>query len=169
MNLEYKSLLSEGFSPQSKVWVYQASRLLTMSEAFDAAELIKGFVGQWLSHGDAVKAEGHLFFGQFVVLIADDSHTHVGGCSTDSSVRFIKMLGQKFNIDFFDRTALAFVVKDKIELLPFSQIQYAVENNFIDGDTLYFNNLVATKKDLEKNWIVPVKDSWLAKKITVAQ
>jgi hypothetical protein len=42
-----------------------------------------------------------------------------------------------------------------------------VENNFIDANTLYFNNTVLTKKELLEKWIVPVKDSWLAKRLPV--
>jgi hypothetical protein len=99
------------------------------------------------------------------VLMADESRVGVGGCSTDSSVRFIKSLGEKFGVDFFNRTNLAFVVKEKIQILPMSQLSYAVQNFFIDGDTLYFNNLVQTKNELEEKWIVPVKDSWLAGKV----
>ena len=59
-------------------------------------------------------------------------------------------------------------MKDKIELLPLSQLKYAFENNFIDADTFYFNNVVLTKKELESNWIIPIKDSWLAKKLPVS-
>jgi len=66
----------------------------------------------------------------------------------------------------FDRTSLAFVVKDKIQLLPLSQLQYAADNGFIGANTLYFNNLVQTKKELEEQWIIPVKDSWLAKRVS---
>lgn len=169
MNLEYKNLINTGFHPQSKVWVYQASRLLSIAEAFEAEDLIKEFITSWLSHGDAVNAEGHLFFGRFVVLIADESQTQVGGCSTDSSIRFIKMLGEKLGIDFFDRQALAFIVKDTIQVLPYSQIEYAVENNFLTAETPYFNNLVKTKEELEQQWIIPLKDSWLAKKVKLPQ
>ena len=66
----------------------------------------------------------------------------------------------------FDRTTLAFIVKDKVQLLPLSQLQYAVQNEFINADTLYFNNLVQTKKELESKWIMTVKDSWLNVKIS---
>jgi hypothetical protein len=51
-------------------------------------------------------------------------------------------------------------------LLPLSQLQYAVDNGFISGDTLYFNNLVQSKEELENKWIIPVKESWLANRIT---
>ena len=66
----------------------------------------------------------------------------------------------------FDRITLAFIVKDKIELLPFSQLQYSLDNGFINADTLYFNNLVQTKEELESNWMMPVKKNWLANKFS---
>jgi hypothetical protein len=165
MDLEYKHLLPESFSQESKVWVYQCNRLLRLSEALEAEEAINAFCTEWRSHGARVEAWGNLFFGQFLVLIADESSTGVSGCSTDSSVRFVKELGQKFAVDFFDRTNLAFVVKDKIQMLPLSQVAYAVKNNFIDENTLYFNNAITTKQQLETSWIIPVKDSWLSKKL----
>jgi hypothetical protein len=72
---------------------------------------------------------------------------------------------KKFGISLFDRMTLAFILKDKVELLPMSQLPYAAENGFINKDTLYFNNLVQTKEELENNWIIPISESWLAKKI----
>ncbi len=164
MNLEYKHLLPENFSPHSKVWVYQSNRLFMLSEALEIEDILKQFTAEWRSHGAEVDAYANLFFGQFVVLMADESRTTVGGCSTDSSVRFIKELGEKFQVDFFNRTNLAFLVKDKIQVLPMNQVQYAMDNQFINSDTLYFNNLVLTKEALENDWIIPLKQSWLAKR-----
>jgi hypothetical protein len=165
MNLEYKHLLDESFSPDSRVWIYQCSRLFSLSEAFEVEDMLNDFTGKWLSHGTPVKGAGYLFFGQFIILMADEKATGVSGCSTDSSVRLIKDIEQKYKITLFDRTTLAFVVKDKIQLLPLSQLQYGVDNNFISADTLYFNNLVQTKEELSTKWMIPVKDSWLNKKI----
>lgn len=167
MNLDYKYLLDGNFHPASKVWVYQSSRLFSMSEALEIEELLNQFTTQWKSHGTPVKGAGYLFFGQFIVLMADESATGVSGCSTDSSVRLIKDIEQRFGVNMFDRTMLAFVIKDKVQLLPMSQLQYASGNEFITGDTLYFNNLVQTKEELENEWLVPVKESWLANRIAV--
>jgi hypothetical protein len=166
MNLEYKYLLDGNFHPDSRVWVYQCNRLFTLNEALEIEELLKEFTRQWKSHGTPVKGAAHLFFGQFIILIADETATGVSGCSTDSSVRLIKDIEQKFGVNMFDRTTLAFVVKDKTQLLPLSQLQYAFDNGFINADTLYFNNLVQTKEELENKWIVAIKDSWLARKIS---
>ena len=167
MNFQYHTLLPTDFNPSSRVWVYQSSRLFLLSEALEIEEMLQQFVQQWNSHGEPVKGYANLFFGQFIILIADETAAGVSGCSTDSSVRLIKNIESSFNVNMFDRQMLAFVVKDKLQLLPFSQVGYAVQNNFIGPDTLYFNNLVQTKAELENNWIIPVKDSWIAKRIPI--
>jgi hypothetical protein len=167
MNLEYKHLLNNNFYPSSKVWVYQCSRIFSLSEALEIEQLLEEFTTNWKSHGTPVKGTGYLFFGQFIVLMADETAAGVSGCSTDSSVRIIKDIEERFKVNMFDRTTLAFVIKDKIQLLPLSQLNYAIENNFVTADTLFFNNMVQTKDELENKWIVAVKDSWLAKKITI--
>jgi len=165
MNTNYKEFLPPDFAGDSRVWIYQANRPFTISEAQQVTDLLKAFVKEWKSHGTPVKGYGNLFFGQFIVLMADESASGVSGCSTDSSVRLIKEIEQRFQIDLFDRQLLAFLIKDKIELLPLSQLGYALEKGFLNGDTLYFNNIVQTKQEVEENWIVAAKNSWLARKI----
>ncbi len=174
MNLEYKEHIPPGFNDSSRVWIYQSSRLFFISEALEMEEMLHDFVANWKSHGDTVKGFANLFFGQFIVLMADESATGVSGCSTDSSVHLIKSIEEKFKLQLFDRQNLAFVSKDKsdsfrIQLLPLNQLEYAVENNFINAETLYFNNNVLSKKDLMEKWIIPVKDSWLAKRLNFSE
>jgi hypothetical protein len=139
------------------------------NESLEIEEKLNVFSASWLSHGNKVKGAGLLFFGQFIILMADEKATGVSGCSTDSSVRLIKEVESRFGVNMFDRTSLAFVVKDKVQLLPLSQLQYGIDNGFINADTLYFNNLVPTKMELENNWIVPIKNSWLANKISLTK
>lgn len=165
MITDIKDHIPEDFNDNSKVWIYQSNRLFLMSEAFEMEDLLKNFVTGWKSHGDPVKGYANLFFGHFIIIIADETQAAVGGCSTDSSVHVIKAIEQKFNVNMFDRQNLAFIVKERVQLLPLGQLNYAAENNFITHGTLYFDNTVLTKKELLERWIVPVKDSWLGKRI----
>lgn len=165
MNVDYKHLLPADFAADSRVWVYQSSRLFSLGEALQIEDLLNHFVENWKSHGTPVKGFGTLFFGQFIILMADERATGVSGCSTDSSVRLIKEIEQLYKVSMFDRQNLAFIIKDKIELLPLGQLQYAFDNGFVKADTVYINNLVQTKEELENNWLIPVKESWLAKRI----
>lgn len=167
MNLNFQEQIPADFSAASKVWVYQCNRLFSMGEALDIEEMLENFTANWQSHGQTVKGYANLFFGQFIVIIADETATGVGGCSIDSSVRVIKEIEQKFRVSLFDRQTLAFVIKDKVEVLPLSQLNYAIENKFISAETLYFDNTILTKNELLNNWIVPIKSSWLSKRIQV--
>ena len=167
MNWNYQSLLPADFAPDSRVWIYQSSRLFGMGEALQIEDLLNEFVANWKSHGTPVKGFGTLFFGQFIILMADENATGVSGCSTDSSVRLIKQIEELYKVQLFDRQLLAFQVKDKVQLLPLPQLQHAIDNNFITADTLYFNNLVQTKEELENKWMIPVKDSWLTRRIAI--
>lgn len=168
MNTDFKELIPADFSDESRVWIYQSNRLFTISEALEIEELLKTFSDSWNSHGDDVKATALLLFGQFIVLIADEREVKVSGCSTDSSLRLIKNIEQDYRVHLLDRNLLAFLIKEKIQMLPLSQFNYSIQNGFITPETLYFNNLISTKKDLLNNWIVPVKETWLASRISPA-
>ncbi|HEV3222146.1 MAG TPA: hypothetical protein VGZ90_04670 [Puia sp.] len=165
MKFNYRELLPEEMDGSSRVWIYQSSRLFTISEVFQIEDKLTEFVGSWITHGTPVKGYGNLFFGQFIILMADETASGVSGCSTDSSVRLIKEMENIFKVQLFDRQLLAFFVKDKVQLLPLSQLSFGAASGIILPDTLYFNNTVATKTELENNWIIPVKDSWLASRI----
>ena len=168
MNLDFQSHIPTDLSDNSRVWIYQSSRLFFISEALQMEDMLNEFVAGWKSHGAPVKGYANLFFGQFIVIMADESDTAVGGCSTDSSVHVIKAIEEKFQVQMFDRQSLAFVIKDKVQLLPLNQLDYAVRNGFVTPGTLYFNNTVLTKKELLDKWLIPVKDSWLAKRLDLA-
>jgi len=168
MNFEYKHLLPEEFNDNSRAWIYQSSRLFTISEALHIEDILNDLVANWKSHGIPVKAYANLFFGQFIILMVDEAATGVSGCSIDSSVRAIQQIEKEFKVEMFNWQNLAFVVKDKVQVIPRQQFNYALENNFITTDTLFFNNVVGTKKELEENWLIPVSKSWLKAKIKTA-
>ena len=165
MNINFTEQIPEDFSDTARVWIYQSSRLFFLSEALQIEEMLEQFVTGWKSHGAEVKGYANLFFGQFIVLMADETEAGVSGCSTDSSVHVIKAIEKQFKVDLFDRQTLAFLINDKVQLLPLSQLNYAMENKFITANTIYINNTVTTKKELFENWLIAIKDSWLAKRI----
>ena len=165
MNLEYTHLIPTEFSNDSRVWIYQSNRIFSIAEALEIEKILSEFVNNWKTHGTPVKGFATLFFGQFIILMADEKQTGVSGCSTDSSVRTIKKIELDFNVSLFERTNLAFVVKDKIELLPLSQVQYALDKGFLTTNTLFFDHSVQTKSELINKWIIPIGSSWLGKRM----
>jgi len=165
MNINFQDLVPGDFNDNSHVWVYQSNRRFTIKETIKIEELLQNFTKGWKSHGTPVKGYANLFFGQFIILMADETAMGVSGCSTDSSVRLIKNIEQDFHVELFDRLMLAFIIQERIQLLPLSQIASYLENGLIGAGTLYFNNTILTKKELLNNWIIPVKESWLSARI----
>ena len=165
MNVNFHDLVPKDFNDNSHVWIYQSSRIFAPSEVKQIEELLKDFASNWKSHGTPIKGYGNLFFGQFVIFMADETASGVSGCSTDSSVRVIKNIEKDFGVDMFDRQMLAFIIDEKVQLIPLSQVNSLLEEGLLTADTLYFNNTILTKKELLKEWIIPVKKSWLAKRV----
>jgi hypothetical protein len=166
MSFNISEHLPEDFADTSRVWIYQSDRIFFMQEALEIEPMLANFVKEWKSHGTPVKGYANLFFGRFIILMADENATGVSGCSTDSSVHLIKDIENKFSVNMFNRTMLSFYIKDKVEQLPLSQLSYGIQNGFITPDTLYFDNTVLTKNALEKSWITEVKNTWLATKFS---
>lgn len=165
MNWEYKYLLNGNFHPDSRVWIYQSNRPFSETEVAEIVMILKEFTSQWKSHGSPIKGESYLIFDQFIILMADITDASLCGSSMDSAARLIKEFEQHFSVSLFDRTSLALIINEKVQLLPMNQLQQLVKDGSITGETIYFNNLAATKEELENKWMIPLKESWLARKI----
>ncbi|MGH2564066.1 MAG: hypothetical protein ACRDE5_06120 [Ginsengibacter sp.] len=165
MNVNFHALVPKDFNNNSHVWIYQCNRVFTLTEAIQIEELLKDFAANWKSHGTHVKGYGNLFFGQFIIFMADETASGVSGCSTDSSVRLIKNIEKDFQVDMFDRQLLAFIINERIQMIPLSQVNNFLEEGILSANTLYFNNTILTKEELLNSWIMPVKESWLAKRV----
>lgn len=163
---DLNNLIPQDFADNSRVWIFQSNRPFGEQEEKEINEQLYHFYAQWKAHGKDVKGWGKLLFKWFIVIIADeDAAEPVSGCSTDDMMRVIKSLERQYQVNLFDRLSLTFLVKDKVEILPMLQVQYALDKGYITDDTLLFNNLVATKSELLSNWMQPLKESWLASKV----
>lgn len=145
----------------SRVWVYQAARILSQTEAKELLEELDMFVSTWEAHSVKLKAKGEVFYDQFLVLFVDEKPQQATGCSIDKSVAFVKKMEERFGVRFMDRMMLAFRNENhEIQTLSMMEFQEKVANGEISENTIVFNNLVETKKDLIENWEVPAKESW---------
>jgi len=165
MKLELSELIPADFANESRLWVYQSSRPFSEKEEAEINEQLYHFYSQWQTHGQAVKGWAKLLYKQFVVVMADETGTNVSGCSTDGMVRVIKSMERQYKANFFERMTITFLVNDKAQMLPFDQIQYAIDKGYIHKDTLVFNNIVNTKGELLEKWLVPLNKSWLTNRV----
>ena len=162
MNTNFQGLIPQDFNDNSHVWVYQSNRPFTLQEAIAIEVLLHKFTKEWKSNGTAVKGYANVFFGHFIILIADESATGIRGFNADDSIRLIKNIEQDYKVELFDRLMLAFIIQERIQLLPLAELNLSIEKDLVTPDTLYFNNTILTKRELLNKWIIPVKESWLS-------
>ena len=158
----------EELPESTRVWIYQASRPLTIEEQGYILQQGRLFAEQWAAHGQQLRASVTVLHQHFVVIAVDEQHQLPTGCSIDGSVSFVRFAANALQakgapIDFFDRTLVAFWVNDSVKLIPLAQVKRQITDGQIPPDTLMFNNLAATKAELATRWQLPVQDSWLAR------
>ncbi|RCH54199.1 ABC transporter ATPase [Mucilaginibacter hurinus] len=148
------------FSPQSRVWIYQANRQLTEAELPRLQAALDNFVQTWTAHNNQLKAKAEIRYNRFLILIVDEAQAGASGCSIDKSVRFMEQLEQQFGISLFDRFNLAYRKGDEILSVPRHDFEELIKQGIITKDTIVFNNLVQNVAELETKWEVPFKESW---------
>jgi hypothetical protein len=139
-------------NPESKLWLYQTNRPLNSTEITWLNEQLEEFTKQWAAHGNQLKAAGEVLNPYFVALAVDLTHENASGCSIDSSVRFIKSVGEELKVDFFNR--LKMWVEDENgqqNLVPFKQI-IEQSQNFV------YNPLVEKVGDLDAKFKIRIGD-----------
>jgi len=149
--------------PNSKVWIYQADRLLTEEEAKQAEDKLEVFLENWQSHGKGVKAAGKVLHNLFIVLAADEDYNTPGGCSIDSSVHFLKTLEQELGVNLFNRSILALFSNERISLIRLNDIKEAIAKGLITKETLFFNNLAPNVASFKNQWLASFGSAWTAR------
>jgi hypothetical protein len=146
----------------ARIWIYQSNRLLTASEVEAITTKAQAFTQSWSSHSRKVDSAAQVLFDRFLIIAANEEQFNVSGCGIDSSVHFVKALGQELGIDFFDRFNIAYKEGEEVKAASRKEFEQLVESGAVNENTTIFNNMVTTKKDLVQGWMVPMKASWHA-------
>ena len=148
----------------ARIWIYQANRFLSNDEGLSIKVDLDNFVANWTAHGSQLAGKAEIVNNLFLVLEVDEEVAGVTGCSIDKSVHFIKSLGDKYTIDFFDRMRVAYIDdKGTLQIASRDQFSALVKDNVVNLSTIVFNNLIQTSEEFEKNWKIPFAESWHSK------
>ena len=146
-------------SDKARVWVYQASRELTMADIDLIDTHAPVFVQSWTAHNQQLEASFIILENIFLVLAVDESKTEASGCSIDKSVHFIKFLESKLNLSFTDRTRIAIKNNAKIEFLNFNDFKDNLKSGSMSGGIKLFNTLAKTKEEMIGKWLMNLEES----------
>ncbi|MFD2035748.1 hypothetical protein ACFSKL_13170 [Belliella marina] len=154
----------ENIAAHSRVWIYQSDRKFTAEELTWVKSHLKAFCEQWNSHGALMPTSFEIKFDQVIILSVDESNLGASGCSIDSSVRILREIEQKLGVNLLDQGKVGFLdSEDNLAINSVFGIKESVKSGIVNPETLILNPLVKEKADLDNNWLIAAKESWLNK------
>lgn len=153
----------EEMPAHARVWIYQANRTLTDDEVAAIGNGLKQFISNWQAHGKDLRASYQIPYNQFIMIAADQEFHQPTGCSIDSSVDVIRQIEQQFDLNLFDRMAIAFKQEQGVETVRMNELKGLATAGKLVGKSITFNNLIENVGQLESAWEVEAKDTWLSR------
>ncbi len=147
----------------SRVWIYQADRLLGKEEVSSIELALTQFTTSWEAHQNALQASFQVLYNRFIILAVDGSYYEPSGCSIDKSTAIIKEIEQAFSIKLLDRLTVAYLADAEVKTLKMKELKQKIESGEFSPEIPIFNNTVLTKGELEQNWQIPAGKSWLSR------
>jgi len=155
----------EQFSPDSKIWVYQADRELSIKEEENISIYLGNFCKDWTAHNQQLLAGFELLYHRFIILKVDETHTGASGCSIDKSVNALKELSNTMGIGFFNRVQLPYLDNDGIHTIHFNEVERGLEEKTISASTPFFDMNIKTLAQLDKAFLLPLQAHWAYPKV----
>lgn len=150
----------------SRTWIFTAGRELTEKEITLIREEAGKFCMQWTAHKVALHAMADVLYKNFLVIGVDEDKHGASGCSIDTMHAFIRKLVAETGVDFFDRMRIVYLDNDNVPRnVSLNQFSQLFKEGKTGTETLVFNSLVATGRDLSEQFIIPVKYSWVSARL----
>ena len=144
----------------SRVWVYSSNRKFIQKEIISIRKDLEDFLSIWTSHNQNLETAFELRYDRFIIIAVNQELNSASGCSIDESVRFIKKLENKYEVDLLDKMNIIFKQDKHLYHKKLNEFISMYKNNSVSLNTVVFNNLVKTVGEYKVKWEVPVKESW---------
>ena len=123
------------------------------------------FLDGWNAHGTSLAGAHEIRDNRFLIIKVDEEKYGASGCSIDKQLKFIKETEQKFSVELLNRLLVAYKSNSgKVEVVHASKIKDLFASGEINENTIIYNPAISTSAELESNFEIPLKESWLNEK-----
>lgn len=155
------------FPLESKCWIYAADRILTPLEIENIKDSGKLFVQSWTSHQKQMHATVDVLHDLFIIITVDESQADISGCGIDKSVAWVKQLGEKLNINFFNRTQIEMQLSDgSFNIVSKAAIASMLKNNAVNHQTIFANKNISNLNEFQQSFYVTLESTWFYSQVT---
>jgi hypothetical protein len=145
---------------EARLWIYQSTRPFNKKEETVLKSQLNAFTAEWTAHSKQLCAAGDILYNQFIVLAVDENQAGASGCSIDKSVKFMQGIENQYDVQLFERMNFAWLDDETVKTIPSSDFKRLYTEGVLTGETLVFDNLITSVKDLKANWLKPLGQSW---------
>jgi hypothetical protein len=156
MHIDFESL-----PDTSRIWIYQADRILNESEILLINNKLSEFVSEWNSHGTNLPASFSIKHNIFIIIAVNENDSSASGCSIDKSVNTIKSISDTLKVDFFNRNYIFILKNNTLEKSKLIDFKNDLKSGLISSETMFFDNTITTLYELKHNWLKKANESWL--------
>ena len=155
----------DSLSPESKIWIYQSEIPFDAETEGIVESKCADFCKIWTAHNQQLKAGYRILFHHFIVLIVDETQNDASGCSIDKSVHFIQDLGKEIHRNLLDRMNMFYLLNEHV--IPFHLLEIGTyhKQGMIHEDSLMVNTNISTLKQLDEQFLIPLKEHWAASRL----
>lgn len=152
-----------------RIWVYTFSKEISPEQMTELKAKCKNFVDNWTAHEVSLDATFSIEYNRFLIIKVNEQKYNASGCSIDKQLRFIKDLEALYGIELLNRLLVAYLDADSnVQVIKQSLVAELVKTNHITENTLVFDNTIATGNQLQSEWKKALKDTYLAKYLSVS-
>ena len=128
---------------------------MTEREINDIGNSIREYTEDWDSHGNTLIATAQVLNPFIVMIVVDQTKVGLCGGSVDKKTRFIKELGQKHGIDFFNRMNVTIQEDNEMKQIHFSELSN-------HPNAKVFDSLITNLGEFRQSWPKKIEDSHYA-------
>lgn len=153
----------QDLSPDSKVWVYGASRMLTKEEQNSIMAYLDQFCNEWAAHGAKLQCGFDILHDCIIVLAVDEHSAAASGCSIDKSVHAFQHIDKTHQLDLFNRLRNYNLNNDEVTFMSPSEVKAKLETGELTAQSRFVDPLVSTLSDVRQQLVKPIESTWLKK------
>jgi hypothetical protein len=146
-----------------RIWIYTLSQSLSAEQLVDFKNSCDAFVNSWTAHDVKLDASYELYKNRLLLFKVNEASYNASGCSIDKQVRFVKDQEQHLNIELLNRMLVAYEEHDQFYIVHQSNIKQLLANGEITENTIVYNNSITSSLQLQNEWKITLKKSWLGK------
>jgi hypothetical protein len=148
---------------EAKIWVFPSSRKFYPQEIETISTTIEEFLNQWQNKNLAITCSFVIKYDRFIIITANDTFEALSLEAHDALTALILKIEHQYDVLLMDKINVCYKQGEFVQYKDLKAFKKLIKAKAVSEKTIVFNNMITVKEELEYNWEVNIKDSWLGR------